>query len=186
VGLLYPESPPLPAVSLTTAQEARARTVLGGLPSAVAWWKPLTVLPVEFSLLDDGAGSMSASSRDWPQQVLLAGKAFDSDDALREQVLHELAHQWLYLIEDIFPLEGDSPRRLTLPSGTAGRRPAEVIGAANVAAALNRLYTADPAPVARLQGLACYGRGCLELAGQAAGDLTPEGHAIIQRLKEEF
>ena len=48
---------------------------------------------------------MSSMAKPWPQHVLLADEAFAADAELREQLVHELAHQWLYLIEDIWPLD---------------------------------------------------------------------------------
>lgn len=104
---------------------------------------------------------------------------------LREQVVHELSHQWLYLIEELWALEIHGARHTTLPSGTADRAPAEVLGAAHVAAALIRMYRASTtAPAARLARLADYGSGCLELLGVLDNDLTDAGHSVARRLKE--
>ena len=109
-------------------------------------WAPLLSLPVRYARLHPDGGAISASSRDWPQHVLLADDAFASDAELREQLVHELAHQWLYLIEDIWPLDRPGAARLTLPSGTRDRAPAEVLGAAHVAAALTRMYASGRRP----------------------------------------
>ena len=102
--------------------------------------------------------------------------------------LHELAHQWLYLIEDIWPLQRPGAATLTLPSGTRDRSPAEVLGAAHVAAVLIRLYrhTATGQPAGRIRALTGYGTGCLDLAGTVSGELTEAGNLIAQRLKEAF
>jgi hypothetical protein len=118
--------------------------------------------------------------------VLLADDAFASDAELREQLLHELAHQWLYLIEDIWPLDTPGAPLLTLPSGTRDRALAEVLGAAHVAAALARMYAAvgGPGASARISTLTAYGQGCLELAQAASQYLTEAGTTIAQRLKE--
>ena len=183
---LYDAAPPVPALPLPPGDLERVREVLAGLRERFPWWEPLTLLPVEFMLMDPEIGSMSASSRDWPQRVLLDTRTFATAEELREHVLHELAHQWLYFIEDIWPLEGPQPGRVTLPSGTPNRRPAEVLGAAHVAAVLIRLYATEPGTGERRERLAGYGRGCIALAGEAAADLTNDGRAIAQRLKEEF
>ncbi len=100
--------------------------------------------------------------------------------------MHELAHQWLYLIEDIWPLGAPGAARLTLPSGTRDRTLPKVLGAAHVAATLIRLYgtAGGPHAATRISGLARYGQGCLEIAQGAAADLTDAGHQISQRLKE--
>lgn len=186
VRQLYAAAPPAPASPLAPGDLKRARDALAGLRESLPWWEPLTLLPVELMLMDPEIGSMSASSRDWPQRVLLDRRTFTTAEELREHVLHEMAHQWLYFIEDIWPLEGPRPRRLTLPSGTPGRRPAEVLGAAHVAAVLIRLYATEPGTGDRRERLAAYGRACIALAGEAAADLTNDGRAIAQRLKEEF
>jgi hypothetical protein len=120
--------------------------------------------------------------------VLLADEAFTTSRELREQIIHELAHQWLYLIEDIWPIEKTGARTVTLPSGTRDRSPAEVLGAAHVAAVLIRMYRAESTPwaAARTQTLTSYGLGCLELAANIPSQLTGTGHLIAQRLKEAF
>jgi len=180
--LLVASSAAMPALPLATSRVAQVRTVLGELAVLMPAWADLLALPVRYAHLHPARGAISASSRDWPQHVLLADEAFTSPRELREQLVHELAHQWLYLIEDLWPLELPRAPVLTLPSGTAGRRPAEVVGAAHVAAALVRLYTIDSNPQ-RAAGLTAYGTGCVELAGTSPG-LTEAGITITQRLKE--
>jgi hypothetical protein len=177
---------PMPAQPLRAARKQQIAGVLGGLAASVPAWAPLLSLPVRYARLYPDGGAISASSRDWPQHVLLADDAFASDIELREQLLHELAHQWLYLIEDIWPLDRPGAARLTLPSGTRDRAPAEVLGAAHVAAALARMYATagGPGAEARISALTAYGQGCLELARAGSADLTEAGTTIAQRLKE--
>jgi len=179
---------PMPAQPLRAARKQQLAGVLAGLAGSMPGWAPLLSLPVRYARLHPDGGAISASSRDWPQHVLLADAAFTSDAELREQLLHELAHQWLYLVEDIWPLDLPGAARLTLPSGTGDRAPAEVLGAAHVAAALCRMYAACGGPGAgeRASALTAYGRGCLELAQAASADLTEAGNTIAQRLKEAF
>ena len=177
---------PMPAQPLRSARKRQIAGVLAGLAASMPAWAPLLGLPVRYARLYPDGGAISASSRDWPQHVLLADDAFASDDELREQLLHELAHQWLYLIEDIWPLDRPGAGRLALPSGTRDRAPAEVLGAAHVAAALVRMYATagGPGAEARISALTAYGHGCLELARAASSDLTEAGTTIAQRLKE--
>jgi hypothetical protein len=177
---------PMPAQPLRAAGKQQIASVLAGLAADVPAWAPLLRLPVRYARLHPDGGAISASSRDWPQHVLLADDAFAGDAELREQLLHELAHQWLYLIEDIWPLDRPGAARLTLPSGTKDRAPAEVLGAAHVAAALARMYTTagGRGAEARISALTAYGQGCLELAQAASADLTEAGTTIAQRLKE--
>jgi hypothetical protein len=177
---------PMPAQPLRAVRKQQIGGVLTGLAAGMPDWAPLLGLPVRFARLYPDGGAISASSRDWPQHVLLADEAFASDAELREQLLHELAHQWLYLIEDIWPLDRPGAARLTLPSGTRDRAPAEVLGAAHVAATLVRMYAAvgGPCATSRIGVLTAYGHGCLELAQAASTDLTEAGTMIAQRLKE--
>ncbi|HEX3960640.1 MAG TPA: HEXXH motif-containing putative peptide modification protein [Trebonia sp.] len=177
---------PMPAQPLRSARRQQVTDVLGRLAAGMPAWELLLRLPVRYARLHPAGGAISASSRDWPQHVLLADEAFASDAELREQLVHELAHQWLYLIEGIWPLDRPGSARLTLPSGTNGRAPAEVLGAAHVAAALIRMYAAAGGPGAssRICTLTAYGKGCLDVAQAASPDLTEAGTMIAQRLKE--
>lgn len=184
--LLSTSSTPLPAQPLSAARKQQVTKALAGIAAKVPPWQLLLGLPMRYARLYPASGAISASSRDWPQHVLLADEAFATSRELAEQVLHELAHQWLYLIEDIWPLQLPGAASLTLPSGTRDRRPAEVLGAAHVAATLVRLYrhTAAEWAADRIRALAAYGTGCLELADTVSGDLTESGTLIAQRLKE--
>jgi hypothetical protein len=177
---------PMPARPLTEARKQQVSDVLAGLSTDMSPWGSLLALPVRYARLYPANGAISASSRGWPQHVLLADDAFATEGELREQVLHELAHQWLYLIEDIWPLDTPSAGRLTLPSGTSNRSPSEILGAAHVAAVLIRLYRTvnESWSATRINALASYGKSCLELVGSAGADLTGEGNLIAQQLKE--
>lgn len=177
--------PPMPATPLSDVRRRMIADVVAGVDALIPSWSPLVGLPVVFSLLSPANGAISASSRRWPQQVLLADEAFVSPVELREQVVHELCHQWLYLIEELWALEITGAQPATLPSGTADRTPAEVLGATHVAAALIRMYRADTsAPAGRLARLTDYGAGCLELLAGLENDLTDAGNRVARRLKE--
>lgn len=185
VFMLRPDAPPMPAKPLVNEQHTMIKATIGDLARLMPTWAPLLKLPVVFSLLSPARGAVSASSRLWPQQVLLAAEAFGDRLELREQVIHELCHQWLYLVEELWALETTAAANLTLPSGTADRSAAEVLGAAHVVAALTRLYRADPVPLAgRLAQLAVYGAGCLDLLTELDHDLTDAGRFLARRLEE--
>jgi hypothetical protein len=185
---LSTSSTPMPALPLTAARRQMIADVLATLAGQLPQWTLLLGLPVRYARLYPSRGAISASSHDWPQHVLLADEAFATSRELREQLLHELAHQWLYLIEYIWPLEVPGAGTLTLPSGTRNRSPAEVLGAAHVAAVLVRLYrtAGTPQSASRVSALTAYGTGCLDLVGTASGDMTAAGTLIAQRLKEAF
>jgi hypothetical protein len=177
--------PPMPAAPLTPRRRGMVADAVEGLGVAVPGWEPLLRLPVRFALLEPPNGAISASSRMWPQHVLLAEEAFATARELAEQVVHELCHQWLYLIEEVWALEVPDARRATLPSGTADRSPAEVLGAAHVAAALVRLYRAGAdAPPDRIGRLSQYGDHCLGLLDGMEDDLTEAGRDVARRLRE--
>jgi hypothetical protein len=177
---------PVPALPLAPARRRAVNEALAEVAALMPSWAPLLRLPVRYARLHPARGAISASSRDWPQHVLLAEDAFATGRELREQVVHELAHQWLYLIEDIWPVQAPGAGTLTLPSGTRDRSPAEVLGAAHVAAALTRMYQADSSAwaAARTATLTSYALGCLDLAAAVSSHLTGTGHLICQRLKE--
>ncbi|MEO3808777.1 HEXXH motif-containing putative peptide modification protein [Sphaerisporangium sp. B11E5] len=183
--LLLAGGPSMPAVPLTAEQKSKVTTALQELASLIPPWAPLTTLPIRYACLRPANGAISASSRAWPQHILLADDAFTTAIELREQITHELAHQWLYLIEELWRLERPSPSLFTLPSGTTGRSPSEVLGAVHVAAVLNRLYvSAGDAPDGRMTRLSGYRMECLALLDQIADELTDIGRSIARLLKE--
>lgn len=177
--------PPMPAAPLTPRRRGMIAATVESLGATVPGWVALLRLPVRFALLDPPNGAISASSRMWPQHVLLAEEAFATARELTEQVVHELCHQWLYLIEEVWPLEARDAQQVTLPSGTSDRSAAEVLGAAHVAAALVRLYrTGADSPPDRIARLTHYGDQCLGLLDGMHDDLTEAGRDVARRLKE--
>ncbi|MGV9679182.1 aKG-HExxH-type peptide beta-hydroxylase [Nocardia sp. NPDC003482] len=147
-------------------------------------WASFFQLPVRFLQLPTDSRAISSSAPHWPQHIMLAPAAFASDEELREQVVHEFCHQWLYLLEEVCPLEkAEAARDLTLPSGTTERSAREVIGAAHVGLALADLYDdcGQPHQAAILRG---YATDCLTVLDEHAADLlTDEAVQIIQRMR---
>lgn len=187
VLLLRPEETPMPAAPLRRQNKAMIGAVFNRLGAELPAWRPLLTLPVRYALMRPANGAISASSRAWPQHVLLADDAFGSELTLREQLVHELAHQWLYLMQEIWAFQESGGHNLTLPSGTRGRSAAEVIGAAHVAAALIAMYaTVGGAPPGRVDHLTWYGTGCLDLITAVETDLTEAGRQVARRLREAF
>lgn len=186
--MLSTAATPMPAQPLPAACRQQVTGTLSRIVTVMPQWEVLLALPIRYARLHPARGAISASSRDWPQHVLLADEAFTTSRELAEQLIHELAHQWLYLIEDIWPLQRPGAPALTLPSGTRNRSPAEILGAAHVAAALIRFYRQQPGgqAAARIASLTGYGTGCLDLAGTVSEHLTDEGTLIARQLKEAF
>ncbi|WP_261566950.1 aKG-HExxH-type peptide beta-hydroxylase [Frankia gtarii] len=178
----------LPADPLTLYQQAQADDAMTGLAAAFPDWAPLLALPIRFLRLDDDH-ALSASAFAIPQHVYLADPAFADTATLDEQLVHELCHQWLYLVEELHPLHHPGcQRRLTLPSGTPNRSVAEVLGALHVAVTVHRLWQErlndDPRRPTRLTQLNAYAAGCTALLTVAADCLTPDGRDLAHRLQQ--
>ena len=109
---------PIPAEPLSPGRQQMIKDVLAETAADIPAWKQLLFLPVRYALLKTRNGAISASSRAWPQHILLADAAFSSAAELREQTLHELTHQWLYLIQEVWRLQAENVATFTLPSGT--------------------------------------------------------------------
>lgn len=182
-AVLNTGAPRLPAAPLRPSRLAAIEQATAALGTAVPAWAPLLGLPVRFAALHPPTGAISASIRSWPQHVLLAAEAFATESELAEQVLHEIAHQWMYLVMEVWPMTGEIQRLFTLPSGTGGKQAWEVLGAAHVAAVLRRWYRCGPAssPV-RAKELREYAEGCLALL--PAAELAPAGELFVERIKE--
>lgn len=177
----------VPSLPLAQDEDKSVSDALGRLEEAVPMWTPLLwSLPMRYARIASGT-SLSASSFWWPQHILLGAETLASELEMREHVLHEHCHQWLYLVEELWDIDLPGAPTFTLPSGTSGRSPREVIGAAHVAAALVRLYNAV-GEEQQIGPLKQYGWGCIQLleSPQVARYLTPVGAQITQRIKEEL
>ncbi|MFI6277892.1 aKG-HExxH-type peptide beta-hydroxylase [Streptomyces sp. NPDC050988] len=181
---------PLPTGTLTPQQQAAIRATVDVIAHLVPLWAPLLMaLPLTYLPMPAGRASVSASCFAWPQHILFADTAFDDPAVLAEQTLHETFHQWLYLCEELTPLQQPCcTQRVTLPSGTSGRSPAELLGAAHVTCGLARLWPLldVPGPVRdrRLSHLAAYTRGCRGLIADNRPYFTADGHALADRILE--
>lgn len=182
-----PDARPVPSSPVSEPMGGMIRDAAEGLAVLIPPWRPLLALPVHFHLLEVTDPSLSASTYLWPQHVLFSLSAFSGRQALRELLLHESCHQWLYLLEELWPLDVPDARRVALPSGTSERAPREVIGAAHVAAATVRMYSAGPhsrGSRERIDFFTEYGRGCLALLDGLDEDLTDTGRAVARHLQE--
>ncbi|GIG60591.1 hypothetical protein Lfu02_49630 [Longispora fulva] len=180
-----PDRRPLDGEPMSSGGLAVVGHAVAGLGVLFPAWAPLLALPVEYWHLPASSGAVSASAPFWPQRIFLSRQIMADPAEVHEQVLHEWCHQWLYLIEEVWPLQTDTTTAMDLPSGTPRRAPREVIGAAHVAAVLLRLYRRTGEPD-QLPTLLDYGRGCLDLLEDAAADLTTEGAAMTLMLTKEL
>ncbi|MFE5489047.1 HEXXH motif-containing putative peptide modification protein [Streptomyces virginiae] len=171
--------------------EERAREASGALTELAALvprWNILNELSINFLGLRR-PGVIGSSNFAFPQHIFLAEEAFASQTELLEQVLHEVSHNWLYLVEEMWPLHrttGDVV--FELPSGTSNRNPGEVLGASHVTRNLQALYHAlpqTPETRQRLKDLEQYMNGCIELLGHTEAHLTAFGREVANRLLSE-
>lgn len=182
---LHPDAAPIRAQPLGPARQAKVGQAIAEMITVMPEWEQLLNLPLRFALLSPPTGAVSASRRMWPQHVLLGEQVFYSSDILGEQVVHETAHQWFYLLLDLWAVQVQEVTEHALPSGTAGRQPWEVLGAAHVALALARLHDRLPDQPGRAGRLRTYAFGCLDILARSL-ELTDAGERIAHRLKEEL
>ncbi|MET7487662.1 HEXXH motif-containing putative peptide modification protein [Streptomyces sp. NPDC005538] len=181
---------PLPAGTLTPEQQTAIRATVDIIAHVIPPWAPLLrALPLTYLPMPAGRAGVSASCFAWPQHILFAEAAFDDPAVLAEQTLHETFHQWLYLCEELTPLQQPGcTQRVTLPSGTSNRSPAELLGAAHVTCGLARLWPLldVPRPVRdrRLAHLSAYTRSCRDLIADNRPYFTADGHALADRILE--
>jgi hypothetical protein len=175
--------PDLEFDDLSPRESDSVRTMVSAVTEWRPAWRRLTGIPCRYRKLI-GSEAISASSFAWPQHVFLGDKAFLTEPILAEQLVHELAHCWLYFFEELadFQSVADSPT-YTLPSGTSDRHISHVIGALHVSAAIYRLWTAMPVSVearhARLVEIWEYHLGCRKLIEQARQYLSHAGRSVV-------
>jgi hypothetical protein len=175
------DDPGLPEVTLD--QLTRIGEAIRSAVEVKPNWRNFFELPVRFLRLPETSRAISASAPHWPQHIMLSPAAFVTISELREQVVHEFCHQWLYLLEEVCPLEiMPGSRVLTLPSGTKERSLREVVGAAHVGLALADLYEHD-GQLDQSNELRAYVQGCVQILDENAAQLTSEATQIIQRMK---
>ncbi len=148
-------------------------------------WGFFQKLPVKV-LISPQPSILSYSCFLHPQHIYLGMQSFGGSNAdlLLESYLHEYAHVWLYLIQEISPFSNDRyGYRYTLPSGTSNRTVTATIDAAFVAAALRKYY-AKLGNANRRCELTAYLAGCL-MQIRNDPDLTPIGLSVCRRLAQE-
>lgn len=173
--------------SLDGSAHRRIRTALTTIAVTVAEWAPLLAVPWRYRGLDPTRGAIGASTFAWPQHTFLSHRAFTSDEELVEQIVHELCHGWLYLLEELSPLEHPGcTRQVILPSGTAERGVSELLGAIHVVVNLRRLWqrlrTSESLREARLTHLDAYLAQALRLLPDTYPCMTAEGSLLAARL----
>ncbi|KRR07157.1 hypothetical protein CQ12_41220 [Bradyrhizobium jicamae] len=154
--------------------------VFAGVPT----WHALQKLPVAV-MLTPCSTILSYSCICHPQHIYLGAASFQGENVefVAENILHEYAHNWLYLLQEISPFSVDRWRMMyTLPSGTPNRSVTAVIDAAYVAAVL-RYYYSKLDKSDRRRELTAYVAGCL-MQIRNDPDLTRVGLSVCRRLCE--
>jgi hypothetical protein len=171
----------------THAPDARQSSMLSAALRMIAGarpdWQPLVDLPVRIRIAV-ASNAISFSTNAYPQHVFLSEEAFSTRAELQEQLIHELCHNWMYLTEEFSKFSRESSRSLTLPSGTAGRSPSELIGATHVALTLVNWYAGISSRIAqeRLRQLSQYASGCCTLLRSMPDVFTPDGQVVVAAL----
>lgn len=181
------ESEEVPTNDLNKVQDAIMEIMINK-PNFEKYFK----IPFKFRLLKN-ENIISCSSYNTPQYIFLGKKAFYSKKELVEQILHEVAHNWLYFVEELFALQaGEMQDLYLLPSGTANKNIKEVLGAAHVASVLFIYYDEinyDDTYTNRLDFLRKYLDGCLLILKEKSNKLSFTGKFIfseIDQIKKHF
>jgi hypothetical protein len=147
-------------------------------------WGMYRSLPIRV-LFTPNSGILSYSCLLYPQHIFLGGTSFlNNSELLIENFLHEYAHIWLYLLQEVAPFSANRNGLVyRLPSGTPGRSVTAVIDAAYVAAVL-RLFYSRSAQTSRARELTAYLAGCL-IQIRNDPDLTRIGLNVCRRLALE-
>jgi HEXXH motif-containing protein len=141
-------------------------------------WVPLVSGPFVYMRINT-EGVFSLTNTAVPQFVFLGNEALRSPEDLKETLVHELAHAWLGLLNEVAPLaRASDTARWVLPSGTPNKTTAGVLLAAHFAASAISWHDANrPVNHPRLAFLRDYLAGCLRLLEDATG-LSASGAAV--------
>lgn len=147
---------------------------------------PLITIPLDTRRSKDEL-IIGYSNASRPQTIFLGPLSWTSLVEMREQVLHEIAHVWLYMIEELWPLhKAGNTQTFTLPSGVRNKSATGVLNAAFVAAVLAKFYRSmGVAWIVRSRDLTVYLEGCLNCMS-GFNELTHIGREVRVRLGESL
>lgn len=175
-GARIPGNPP------SSGHAAQVEGALSQLVARRPIWRPLLQLPVVLRT-HDSPKVLGYSSAARPQHFVLGPRAFTDEEELREQVLHEVAHIWLYMVQELWPLHHPTAQdTFVLPSGVGGKSATGVLDAAFVAAVLRQYYSHNRGRLERTAFLGRYMDECLVALRSAA--LTHFGLEVASRLRK--
>lgn len=148
-------------------------------------WARFQKLPIQI-MISPNPSILSYSCLLHPQHIYLGLQSFagGNADLLLESLLHQYAHIWLYLEQEISPFSIDQyGYRYTLPSGVPNRSATAMIDAAYAAAVLRQYYAKLGNSKRRIE-LTAYLAGCL-MQIRNDPDITPIGLSVCRRLAQE-
>lgn len=125
--------------------------------------KVLNLAPSSTTVSDENIFSLTNTSI--PQVIFLGKGALSNEKYLKESIIHELAHIWLGMINEVSPLADSScHEKFTLPSGTSGKSTLGTLLAAHFAgSALSYYKKSNSSYAPRITYLEEYLEGCLTL-----------------------
>ena len=180
-----PSDPQLHSRNPSATELEKIALALKTISERAPHWAALLELPISYRILS-GSSAISSSTAAYPQHVFLHPKALTSIAELEEQLIHELCHNWTYLVEELRPLGVVRPAHtFILPSGTSNKTEIEVLCAGYVAATLMIWYSIQKdfgASEKRCQSLRAYFDGCTQLLPVAGSDLSEHGVELKGRL----
>ena len=179
----YGDHPPIDASVLTHNELEKVAAAKASIRKLRPEWTALVGAPVLYMKVST-PGLFSMTNPVIPQIVFLGEEALGSTEDLVETLVHELAHMWLGLLNEVWPLAvpGDSDR-YTLPSGTANKSTLSLILATHFAASAVRLHQAATVVYQpRLTFLRTYLSGCIQLL-RGATALTRDGRTVARQLE---
>jgi hypothetical protein len=123
------------------------------------------------------------SSASKPQHIYLGDQSWVDNEELTEQVLHEIAHVWLYMVEELWAFhENNKVKLYTLPSGTSHKTATGVLNACFVACVLSKFYS-NKGNIKRHEVLINYANSAISILNKSR-ELTFIGKEIRRTLQE--
>lgn len=148
-GLFSEKGKNIPSRSADAKEKRSVKRALQRITLIMPEWSQLLRLRVEIKTLEADQW-ISCSSPNWPQHIFLQPYVYTDEGQLCEQLIHELCHNWIYLLSEGWRLaHPDDQPQYVLYTGTARKYAWEVLGASHVAAALIRWYTKFDEPWAQ-------------------------------------
>lgn len=182
--LHYPDHPPIESKPLDVNEQVILHKTIKSIIFKVPEWKVLIDGPfIYFQLI--GNVFYSLTNPVIPQAIFSL-EALKSEENLAESLVHELAHTWLGLINEIAPLADPKYEEVfTLPSGTKDKSTLGTLLAAHFAgAALNYHKKSNSMNISRISFLVEYLNGCINILEKARA-LTVEGLLVLNSLKRQ-